>query len=80
MIEAVEQIEGGTFRITVRDCGDDKMRLDEMTREIFGLPAVELDITRVALYGLEESAQRGPVRDLSAETGRWIEPLEMNAL
>jgi hypothetical protein len=80
MIEAVEQIEAGAFRITVRDCGDDKVRLDEMAREIVGLPAVELDITRIALYGLDESGRRGLAKDVSAETGRWIEPLEMSAI
>ncbi len=80
MIEAVEQIEAGAFRITVRDCGDDKVRLDEMAREIVGLPAVELDITRIALYGLDESGARGLAKDVSAGTCRWIEPLEMSAL
>jgi radical SAM family uncharacterized protein len=82
MIETIEQIDPGAFRITVRDCGDDKVRLDEITREIFGCPAVDLDITRVAMYGLmyglDNSA--GPATGPDVKAGRWIEPLETGAL
>lgn len=67
MIETVEEIEPGAFRLTVRDQGDDKVRLDEITRAIFGLPAVDLDITRVAMYG-------------QASAGRWLDPLETGAV
>jgi hypothetical protein len=73
MIETVKQIDPGTFRITLRDCGDDKVRLDEITREIFGCPAVDLDITRVAMYGLMYGldSSAGPV----FKAGSWVEPL-----
>jgi len=67
MIEAVEQLDDRAFSITVRDNGDDKVRLDEMTTEIFGMPAVALGITRTGMYG------QGP-------DGRWADPLEMSAL
>ena len=78
MIEAVENIEPGAFRITVVDCGDDKVRLDEMTREIFGWPAVDLDITRVAMYGLDSTAGPAPsgfAAGPASRAGRWVEPL-----
>ncbi len=76
MIETVEPVDPETFRITVRDCGEDKVRLDEITREIFGCPAVDLDITRVAMYGFIPDGpgpSRAPRPELRA--GRWIEPL-----
>lgn len=79
MIEAVEQIGPGVFRITVVDCGEDKVRLDEITREIFGCPAVDLDITRVAMYGLDSSAGQVPPGVAPApgsSAGTWVEPME----
>ncbi|MGC2062301.1 MAG: TIGR03936 family radical SAM-associated protein [Thermodesulfovibrionales bacterium] len=87
MIETVEQIDPGTFRITVRDCGDDKVRLDEITREIFGCPAVDLDITRIAMYGLRYGldssagpASPGFVPGPDLKSGKWVEPLGPGAL
>lgn len=74
MIEAVEQTGPGTFRITVMDCGEDKVRLDEITREVFGCPAVDLAITRVAMFGLDRPAGSPP------GIGKWIEPMEQSAL
>ncbi|MBA4373253.1 MAG: B12-binding domain-containing radical SAM protein [Thermodesulfovibrio sp.] len=81
MIETVEQLDPKTFRITVRDCGEDKVRLDEITRAIFDLPAVDLDITRVAMYGMYGiDRAAGPAAGTDIKACRWIEPLEIGAV
>jgi radical SAM-linked protein len=61
MVEEMSRIDEETFLITVLDQGDLKVRLDELLPGVFGVPAVELDITRVAMFGWE---------------GGWAEPME----
>jgi radical SAM-linked protein len=61
MVEEIRSIDGETFLLTVLDQGDLKVRLDELLPEVFGIPSVELDITRVAMFGWE---------------GGWAEPME----
>jgi radical SAM family uncharacterized protein/radical SAM-linked protein len=61
MAEEVSRIDEETFLLTVVDQGDLKVRLDELLPEVFGIPSVELDITRVAMFGWE---------------GGWAEPIE----
>ncbi|MDA8083147.1 MAG: DUF2344 domain-containing protein, partial [Nitrospiraceae bacterium] len=67
MIEEVRQIDDRTFRLTVRDCGEDKVRLDELVPAIFGSSAVDFEITRTGMYG-----QADP-RDPSVG---WIDPID----
>ena len=50
LIEA-EVLEAGRVRLTLDDQGEIKVRLDEMTQAVLGLPATGLDITRIALMG-----------------------------
>ncbi len=61
MVEEIRRIDAETFLLTFADQGDLKMRPDELFGAIFGLPSVELDITRVAMFGWE---------------GGWAEPME----
>jgi hypothetical protein len=46
------------------DEAEKKVRLDEMTRALFGKPVSELDITRTAIFGRDKE-------------GRWITPLDV---
>ncbi|MHB8881103.1 MAG: TIGR03936 family radical SAM-associated protein [Thermodesulfovibrionales bacterium] len=62
MIELLERVDDRTFRVTVKESGDIKMRLSEMVPELFGLQAVDCEITRTGMFGW---------------TGRWTEPLEV---
>jgi radical SAM-linked protein len=61
MAEEINRIDAETFLLTFRDQGDLKVRPDELFAAIFGVPSVELDITRVAMFGWE---------------GGWSEPME----
>jgi len=65
MIEEVERLDNETYRLTVKDLGDVKVRLDELMPAVFGVPAVEIGITRTAMYGLHGQM-----------SGRWSEPME----
>lgn len=73
MIEDVEHFNndenGDGYRLTVKDLGELKVRLDELMPAVFGIPAAEMDITRTAMYGQASgSTERWPER--------WIEPME----
>jgi radical SAM-linked protein len=61
MAEEISRIDEETFLLTVVDQGDLKVRLDELLPQVFGIPSLELDITRVAMFGWE---------------GGWTEPIE----
>jgi radical SAM family uncharacterized protein/radical SAM-linked protein len=61
MLEEVERADDHTVRITVRDIGDVKVRLDEVLSEIFDSAPAELEVTRTAMFGWQ---------------GGWVEPLE----
>jgi radical SAM family uncharacterized protein/radical SAM-linked protein len=62
MIELIERVNDMTFRITVKDSGDTKMRLTEIVPELFGLQAVDCEITRTGMFGW---------------TGKWTDPSEV---
>jgi hypothetical protein len=57
MVEDAEDLGGGSVRLTLKDLQDKNVRLDEIARAVFGLPASALEITRVALYGLTADGQ-----------------------
>ena len=60
LVEGIETVDNNTVRLTVRDQGSIKVRLEELLAEIFG--AVEnLQVTRTAMYGWD---------------GDWVEPME----
>ena len=61
MVEEAERLDEKTFRLTLRDSGDLKVRLAELMPALFGVPAEELDITRTAVFGWN---------------GSWAEPIE----
>ncbi len=61
MVEEAERLDDNTFRLTLRDQGELKVRLGEMMPELFGVRAEELDITRLAVFGWN---------------GTWSEPIE----
>ncbi|MEJ2696894.1 MAG: TIGR03960 family B12-binding radical SAM protein [Candidatus Sulfobium sp.] len=61
MIEETEKMDDRTFRITVRDIGDIKVRLDEVLSGLFDGPPEDLEVTRTAMFGWQ---------------GDWVEPLE----
>jgi len=61
MIEEIRRSGETSFRITVKDLGEIKVRLDELLPLVFGQSADELEITRQSMYGWDD---------------RWIEPLE----
>jgi radical SAM family uncharacterized protein/radical SAM-linked protein len=61
MVEEAVRLDEKTFRVTLRDRGDLKVRLSELMPAIFGMPAEELDITRTAVFGWN---------------GNWAEPIE----
>jgi radical SAM-linked protein len=61
MVEEAERLDEKTFRLTLRDQGDLKVRLGELMPALFGVPAEELDITRLAVFGWN---------------GSWTEPIE----
>lgn len=52
MIEEVGTT-GGKVRLTVRDLRDKKVRLDEILWALFDVPASELEITRLFMYGFK---------------------------
>lgn len=52
MVEHAARSGENRVRLMLRDVGDNKVRLDEVLREVFRVPPEELDVTRVSLYGL----------------------------
>ncbi len=61
MVEEAVMTGDRSSRITVKDLGDIKVRLDELLPLIFGKPADDLEITRLAMFGWDNG---------------WKEPLE----
>lgn len=61
MVEEAERLDERTFRLTLLDHGELKVRLGELMPELFGVPAEELEITRLAVFGWN---------------GTWSEPIE----
>jgi radical SAM-linked protein len=61
MVEDIARLDGKTFRLTLRDLGEIKVRLTELVPTIFGVAADELDIIRTGMFGWN---------------GGWVEPLE----
>lgn len=61
IVEEAVKTGNTSSRITVKDLGDIKVRLDELLPLIFGQPADDLEITRLAMYGWDNG---------------WKEPLE----
>lgn len=60
MVEETTIVDDHTVRVTVRDMGEDKVRLGELVSVMFQTPAEELLITRTALFGWKDG---------------WFEPL-----
>jgi len=63
LIERFEIIGANKFNLIVKDLPEKKVRLDDIIRAIFGVPASDLDITRTALYGLRDGRWQLPLRD-----------------
>jgi radical SAM family uncharacterized protein/radical SAM-linked protein len=61
MVEELENTGDVSALLTVRDLGEIKVRLDELLPLLFGRPAEDLEITRLAMHGWENE---------------WKEPLE----
>jgi radical SAM family uncharacterized protein/radical SAM-linked protein len=61
MVEEIAKTGEGAVRLTVKDLGEIKVRLDELLPLLFGCPAADLGITRQAMYGWD---------------GAWKEPME----
>lgn len=51
LIVGAEQVAARAVRITLRDAGQTHARLDEVTRAFFGIPAADLEITRLSMEG-----------------------------
>jgi len=51
MVESAEDLGGGRVQMMLVDLQDKNVRLDEIARAVFEMPASALEITRVALYG-----------------------------
>ena len=60
MVEETVIIDTKTMRVVVRDRGDKRVRLNELTAAIFQLSSGKLDITRLRLFGWRDG---------------WVEPL-----
>ena len=60
MVEEAVIIDTKTMRVVVRDRGDKRVRLNELTAAIFQLSSGKLDITRLRLFGWRDG---------------WVEPL-----
>jgi hypothetical protein len=61
MVEEIAKTGEGAVRLTVKDLGEMKVRLDELLPLLFGCPAADLGITRMSMYGWD---------------GAWKEPME----
>lgn len=61
LVEAMERVDNRTVRLTVRDQGAIKVRLDELLAEIFSGAAGNLEVTRTDMYGWD---------------GDWVRPME----
>lgn len=68
MVEAAAIVEADKVRVVVRDRGDRKVRIGELTSSFFGLPPEDLEITRLDLYGWNN----GWNRPLPDEGGREL--------
>ena len=67
MVESAELLGGGRVRMMLVDLEDKNVRLDEIARAVFEMPASALEITRVALYG-------------KTPEGEWAMPHEPQAI
>ena len=67
MVEDAEDLGEGRLRLTLVDLTEKNVRLDEIARAVFDLPASALEITRKALFG-------------STADGKWAMPHEAGAL
>jgi radical SAM-linked protein len=61
LVEAIERVDNRTVRLTVRDQGAIRVRLEELLAEIFGEAAGNLEVTRIAMFGWD---------------GDWVKPME----
>ena len=61
LVEYAEMKDDKTASVVLRDTPDKKVKLDEVARELFGSPASELEITRVAVYGLRDGGWEPPI-------------------
>jgi radical SAM-linked protein len=61
MVEEIKKIDDVTARLTVRDLGETKVRIDELISVLFDQPAEDLSVTRTSMTGLD---------------GIWKEPME----
>lgn len=61
LVEAIERVDNRTVRLTLRDQGAIRVRLDELLTEIFGEAAGNVEVTRIAMYGWD---------------GDWVKPME----
>ena len=59
MVEDADVVDMNTVKITLLDKGEKKARLGEILPALFGLPVVELGITRVGMFGWRDG---------------WVEP------
>jgi radical SAM-linked protein len=59
-------IDKRKFILRIRDLKEKKAKLKEIVEILFGLPAEELEITRVGLYGYHK--------------GKWVDPMELLAM
>lgn len=51
IMEELKVMADGRIKLILKDTPHKKVRLDEVVKELFGVPLSELDITRLALYG-----------------------------
>ena len=61
MVEDITRIDRNTVQVTLRDLGAVKVKLDEVLEEIFGIPIVDLEVTRGAQYGWDGSDWKEPM-------------------
>jgi radical SAM family uncharacterized protein/radical SAM-linked protein len=61
MVESFDDLGQGRVRVTLRDQGERKVRLDEIVEAALGKPLANLDAARVAVYGRDGQAWRPPL-------------------
>ncbi|GAB4487240.1 MAG: TIGR03960 family B12-binding radical SAM protein [Thermodesulfovibrionales bacterium] len=71
MVEDITLPDAFTARLMLRDVGEHKVRLDEIAQEVFGVPAIELGITRLAMYGLDNTAWKEPLEGDTAWEAKY---------
>jgi hypothetical protein len=54
LVEELVRVDDATFRLTVTERGQLKVRLSELLPEIFGLPVEELEVTRLEMFGWDD--------------------------